>query len=484
MSLRLWRNSTSISHATVVDIDEISITVNTSPMSIGTNRCPVTLQLPVSFASGYGHPIYKYNVDTEQTVNITNADGSYNSGTGILNDGEQWELNGTLQSTFTYTLRMYSDGVNYQNRTSGSTSSRSWDYTLLNADVPTGQTGYRFKGWSDTSGSSTVAYEVGDTVSFVSTTTTQTIYAVWEQIAEKEYRFNYNLNGGNNWASGGTGTHYDTETSTASSISYTIPSTNYYTPVKSGYTFDGWATSPTGSAVYQAGSTYSFTSTSSITNFNLYAHYTETPVPTYTYTVKLYSQNVNYADRVSQPTIARTYEYQLLDSDAPSARSGYIFKGWDSDASADTVVYQVGDSVEFDYQGVLTQSIYAVWEEIPSVSKFYWDGVDGTTDSTLIATGTNVSNITDTRWNSLQIKIKAVDNNYVTQTVVAGQNITANLINHTLAGLRTILTAHSLSITIPSDVTAGDSITASIFNGINDNVYSMKDALNYIVDNI
>ena len=111
------------------------------------------------------------------------------------------------------------------------------------------RSGYTFKGWA-TSASGAVAYASGATFKI---TKNMTLYAVWEQIT---YTVTYNLNGGS-------GTAPTDSTKYAANATVTVTSTK---PTRSGYTFNGWATSASGAVAYASGATFKITK-----NMTLYA---------------------------------------------------------------------------------------------------------------------------------------------------------------------------------------------------------------------
>lgn len=114
-------------------------------------------------------------------------------------------------------------------------------------------------------------------------------------------------------------------------------------PTRTGYSFQGWATSASGSVAYKAGASYK--ANSAVT---LYAVWEAN-----TYTVS-YNANGGSLGNVSNQT--KIYGVTLkLESDKPT-RTGYNFKGWAITASG-SVVYNPGDS----YTANAAITLYAVW---------------------------------------------------------------------------------------------------------------------------
>lgn len=115
-------------------------------------------------------------------------------------------------------------------------------------------------------------------------------------------------------------------------------------PTRTGYTFQGWATSSTGSVAYAAGATYS--ANASVT---LYAVWKAN-----TYTVS-YNANGGSGAPSSQ---TKTYGVNLTLSTTKPTLTNYNFKGWGTSASSTTVSYAAGAT----YTANASITLYAVWE--------------------------------------------------------------------------------------------------------------------------
>jgi uncharacterized repeat protein (TIGR02543 family) len=147
------------------------------------------------------------------------------------------------------------------------------------------------------------------------------------------YTITYNANGGSGAPSSQTKTHGNT----------LILSTTK--PTRTGYTFQGWATSSTATtAAYAAGGNY--TGNGSVT---LYAVWKAN-----TYTVT-YNANGGTGAPASQ---TKTYGVALTLSITKPTRTNYTFKGWAISAAATTAAYSAGGS----YTANNTITLYAVWE--------------------------------------------------------------------------------------------------------------------------
>lgn len=147
----------------------------------------------------------------------------------------------------------------------------------------------------------------------------------------KTYTITYNANGG----SGAPGKQTKTYGKTLK-LSTTKPT-------RTGYTFQGWGTSATGSVVYAAGVNY--TANASDT---LYAIWKAN-----TYTVK-YDANGGTGAPANQ---TKTYGQTLTLSSTKPTRTNYNFLGWGTSAASTTVAYAPGA----DYTGNSAITLYAIW---------------------------------------------------------------------------------------------------------------------------
>ena len=148
----------------------------------------------------------------------------------------------------------------------------------------------------------------------------------------KTYTITYNANGG----SGAPGKQTKTYGKTLK-LSTTKPT-------RTGYTFQGWGTSASGSVVYAAGANY--TANASDT---LYAIWKAN-----TYTVT-YNANGGSGAPSNQ---TKTYGVTLKLSTAKPTRTNYKFLGWGTSAASTTVAYAPGA----DYTGNSAITLYAIWE--------------------------------------------------------------------------------------------------------------------------
>ena len=146
------------------------------------------------------------------------------------------------------------------------------------------------------------------------------------------YTVKYNANGGSGAPS--SQTKWKDQTLTLSSTK----------PTRTGYSFQGWATSASSSVAYAAGASY--TANAAVT---LYA----------VWKANTYAVNYNANGGTGAPgNQTKTYGQTLTLSSTKPSRTNYNFKGWGTSASATTVSYAAGAS----YTANAEITLYAVWE--------------------------------------------------------------------------------------------------------------------------
>jgi len=250
----------------------------------------------------------------------TAADGSgthYNAGSGTFTIS----ANTTLYAEWTPAGNTVTFDANGGTGTMANQTASS--ATNLTANAFT-RTGYTFAGWATTSGG-TVAYTNGASYPF---SANATLYAVWTP----------NNNTITFDANGGTGTMANQTIATAASAALT---TNSFT--RSGFVFDGWATSSGGAVAYTDGATY----TMGTANVTLYAHWTAAG----SYTV-IFDANGGTGTMANQTASSPT----ALTTNA-FTRIGYIFAGWNTIAGGGGTAYANGATYGF----TTNVTLYAQW---------------------------------------------------------------------------------------------------------------------------
>jgi uncharacterized repeat protein (TIGR02543 family) len=192
------------------------------------------------------------------------------------------------------------------------------------------------------------AFNLNWSGSFAGTISASGSYAIPARLS---YTVKYNANGGSGAPVSQT-KWYGTD--------LTISNTK---PTRTGYTFQGWATSSTGSVAYASGSKYAANE-----NIILYAVW-----KTMTYTIK-FNANGGSGAPANQNKL---YGVGLIIPDTIPTRSGYTFKGWGVSSSSTTAKYTPGST----YTANTAATLYAVWERSykpPVISNASVKRCDGT----------------------------------------------------------------------------------------------------------
>ena len=114
-------------------------------------------------------------------------------------------------------------------------------------------------------------------------------------------------------------------------------------PTRTGYTFQGWATSASGTVAYSPGATY--TANAKVT---LYA----------VWKVKTYAVKYNANGGTGAPSSqTKTHDKALTLSGTKPTRTNYTFKGWGTSSSATTVAYAASAL----YAKNASVTLYAIW---------------------------------------------------------------------------------------------------------------------------
>ena len=205
---------------------------------------------------------------------------------------------------------------------SGSTADQSASTaTALSKNTFT-RTGYNFDGWATTRTGS-MTYADGASYPFDDFAT---LYAHWVAVpSTSTVTFD---------ANGGSGSLASQSASTAIALTLNADAIK-----RSGYGFDGWATTPTGSMAYADGKSYPFTASAT-----LYARWL--PTKTVTFSANLGTGTMaNQASHVATALMANGFE-----------RKAYVFDGWATTATGKQA-YPNGGSYPFTSDSML----YARW---------------------------------------------------------------------------------------------------------------------------
>ncbi len=226
---------------------------------------------------------------------------------------------------------------------SGDMSSQNLTYdteSALTANAFT-RTGYTFLGWSDNASAMAAKYDDGGTVVNLTKMNDDEVvlYAIWKA---NTYNVVFNANGGTGMMANQT-------------IAYNV-TTNLNTNAfyRTGYTFQGWAKTSSGTKAYNdAASVSSLTPTSGGT-FNLYAVWKAN-----TYTIVF---NKNGGTSGTMSNLSMTYDTAKALTNNGFSKTGYTFQGWSENSSAVSATYTNKQSVS-NLTAVSggTVTLYAVW---------------------------------------------------------------------------------------------------------------------------
>ena len=214
-----WTRSTNGGSSPSASSDSIAYTIPAQSLSTGTKTFTLKTAVPVyGLVAGPRDTVNGRWRFTSATLNVTTNETDYN-----------------------YTLAYNANGGSGapSNQTGSNTGTSPYYTFTVSSTVPT-RTGYTFLGWSTSSSATSASYVGGNSFTVTSSGTT-TLYAVWKA---NTYTVSYNANGGTGAPANQTKTYNEPLTLRA-----TIPT-------RTNYTFQGWATSSTGTVAYQPSGSY------------------------------------------------------------------------------------------------------------------------------------------------------------------------------------------------------------------------------------
>lgn len=213
-------------------------------------------------------------------------------------------------------------------------------------------------------------------------------------------------------------------------------------PSRTGYVFQGWATSSTGGVAYGSGATYSGNA-----NLTLYAVWKAN-----TYTVS-YNANGGSGAPGNQ---TKTYDVNLTLSGTKPTRTNYNFKGWSTSSGGD-VVYAAGGT----YTSNASITLYAVWElayTIPRITNFSVDRCDSGGTSTESGTYAKVtfSWATDKAVTSIKIEYKQETVSTWTAVTVSASG-TSGSVSKIIGGSLLTDYSYNIKVTVTDSLDSNDS---------------------------
>lgn len=384
------------------------------------------------------------------------AEGSYNTGTRV------YLRCGIGISSYIVQYTDY-DGI-VTNKTISSTSNTYIDVkknSTIYASSPNYVTDYKgpyhFQQWSTDFGSVTTE-NIGTDVTVGSTSLYLKLVGI-----HRPWKVTYDANGGT-WTSSVTNPELVEYSGKASIADYSLAVS------RKNYKLLGWFTSATGGTQWAATNIVQ-------QDMTLYAHWELTIA-----TITLYGNGGLWGGNLQY----RSFEKEVGDiinladygpnGTPPLGRAYYSLVGW-STSPTGTAAWDVNGTIAV---GATDASYYAVWE--PHIELFYWDGGTGSADSSIIAKGLPVTNLTASRWNRFKKKINEITQAQTGKawsytTTSSGDSITAiEVLN-----ARNAIAALNGNVPLPTatQLATGKEILASYFNGSG----SLKDALNIVISN-
>jgi uncharacterized repeat protein (TIGR02543 family) len=268
--------------------------------------------------------------------------------------------------------------------------------------------GYTFSGWYDAASG---GRKVGDAFSLYEPAANITLYAQWIQNAVTQYTVTYNVNGGD-------GTPTSVTVNAGGSV--TLPSVS-----RTGYTLDGWYTSPSGGTnIGNVNASYT-----PAANITLYAQWIQNAVTQYTVT---YNANGGSGTPPAMQTAAGGSNI-TVSNQGSLYKTGSAFSGWNTNSYGSGTSYNAGSSLTI----TANITLYAKWTvTVPAPSapglglikltsnesglQLYWVTSPGATsykvyrssseynpNYSIIATG-----VIDNRYDDTTVNLNSIGNSY------------------------------------------------------------------------
>ena len=366
-NLTLGKTTGSADGKYSVTYNATSLTVTTAPTKTGYS------------VEGY----YKTYSSSTWTTKVATANGTLQASTGYTDADKKWTSTAspTLYTKWqadTYSITLHDNNGGSHNGTATAT----YDSNKLTSITAPTRTGYHLvDGYykesgktnkiSDLSGNLQASTAYTTSGKLWNSTSGQTLYAKW---AANTYTIAFNANDAQ-YVGEATGSMDD---QAATWGNYPTLTSNGFT--REGYTFAGWATSPTGAVVYSNGQTLS----TNLTNDNnatvtLYAKWTGR-----TYTVTFNARGGSGLTPTSKD-VTMGSAYGELATVTPPA--GYVFDGWYTATGGGTKVTsatQVTTAVDHTLYARYIQKAQVYfkntigWSQVWVTYDANWDGTQGT----------------------------------------------------------------------------------------------------------
>lgn len=427
-----WSSSSGGTTYPIADIINGSISYRSSIESIDFNNRSRTI-----YFTAIGQTTYKYRIHA-----MTTADGSYFSGGSqdyYAPSSSTWYTSNTVSNTF--------------NLDTLPTPIRAY---------------YKFVGWAYTNTTDTSQAHTGEVA--ISGTTDGKVtnfYAVWSLAPT----IVLNANGG---------VFQDTQATTREYPRQTPGNAFYFSGpsglvARNGYKLLGWSANDTATTAGYDPDGWVTVGNSAVQRYYAVWQKSEATITLYG-NGGLWGGNLQYRSFKKEVGDVINLADYGPNGTPPLGRAYYSLVGW-STSSTGTAAWGVNGTITV---GATDASYYAVWE--PHIELFYWDGGTGSADTSIIAKGLPVTNLTASRWNRFKKKINEITQAQTGKawsytTTSSGDSITAiEVLN-----ARNAIAALNGNVPLPTatQLATGKKILASYFNGSG----SLKDALNIVISN-
>lgn len=427
-----WSSSSGGTTYPIADITNGSISYRSSIESIDFNNRSRTI-----YFTAIGQTTYKYRIHA-----MTTADGSYFS-------GGSWDYYAPSSSTW-YT---------------SNTVSNTFNLDTLPTPI---RAYYKFVGWAYTNTTDISQARTGEVA--ISGTTDGKVtnfYAVWSLAPT----IVLNANGG---------VFQDTQATTREYPRQTPGNAFYFSGpsglvARNGYKLLGWSANDTATTAGYDPDGWVTVSNSTVQRYYAVWQKSEATITLYG-NGGLWGGNLQYRSFKKEVGDVINLADYGPNGTPPLGRAYYSLVGW-STSSTGTAAWGVNGTITV---GATDASYYAVWE--PHIELFYWDGGTGSADTSIIAKGLPVTNLTASRWNRFKKKINEITQAQTGKawsytTTSSGDSITAiEVLN-----ARNAIAALNGNVPLPTaaQLATGKKILANYFNGSG----SLKAALNIVISN-
>lgn len=427
-----WSSSSGGTTYPIADITNGSISYRSSIESIDFNNRSRTI-----YFTAIGQITYKYRIHAMST-----ADGSYFSGGSqdyYAPSSSTWYTSNTVSNTF--------------NLDTLPTPIRAY---------------YKFVGWAYTNTTDTSQAHTGEVaISGMTNGKVTNFYAVWSLAPT----IVLNANGG---------VFQDTQATTKEYPRQTPGNAFYFSGpsglvARNGYKLLGWSANDTATTAGYDPDGWVTVSNSTVQRYYAVWQKSEATITLYG-NGGLWGGNLQYRSFKKEVGDVINLADYGPNGTPPLGRAYYSLVGW-STSSTGTAAWGVNGTITV---GATDASYYAIWE--PHIELFYWDGGTGSTDSSIIAKGLPVTNLTASRWNRFKKKINEITQAQTGKawsytTTSSGDSITAiEVLN-----ARNAIAALNGNVPLPTaaQLATGKKILANYFNGSG----SLKAALNIVISN-